>query len=53
MSSSYKEKISNSINYKNSGVDIDTGNNFVQQIKPLAEKTKVNGTMDSIGGLVK
>ena len=50
MSTSYKEKSSRNLNYKNSGVDIDAGNNFVKQIKPLADKTRVKGTMNSIGG---
>ena len=29
-----------SISYKDSGVDIDAGNEFVERIKPLAKSTK-------------
>ncbi len=38
------------ITYKNAGVDIDAGNKFVKQIKPLAKKTLRKGAVDSLGG---
>ena len=36
--------------YKNAGVDIDAGNNFVTAIKPLARSTRRNGALNSLGG---
>ena len=36
--------------YKNAGVDIDAGNNFVTSIKPLARATRRNGASSSLGG---
>ncbi|XP_076275520.1 trifunctional purine biosynthetic protein adenosine-3 Gart [Rhynchophorus ferrugineus] len=36
--------------YKESGVDIVTGNNLVDHIKPLAKSTNRSGVMGSIGG---
>jgi phosphoribosylformylglycinamidine cyclo-ligase len=36
--------------YKNAGVDINAGNNFVTAIKPLARSTRRNGALSSLGG---
>ncbi len=38
------------LNYKDSGVDIDAGNNLVEKIKPLAAATKRSGVMSGLGG---
>lgn len=38
------------ISYKDSGVDIDAGNEFVRAIKPLVQSTKTKYTLGSIGG---
>lgn len=40
----------NSLSYKDAGVDIDTGNKFVQCIKPIAKKTSRPEVMGSLGG---
>ncbi len=37
------------ISYKNAGVDIDAGNSFVENIKPLVKSTKIPGVMGGIG----
>jgi phosphoribosylformylglycinamidine cyclo-ligase len=37
------------ISYKDAGVDIDAGNSFVENIKPLVKATKVDGVMGGIG----
>jgi len=37
------------ISYKDAGVDIDAGNNFVQNIKPLVKSTKIPGVLGGIG----
>ena len=37
------------ISYKDAGVDIDAGNNFVENIKPLVKATKIPGVMGGIG----
>ncbi len=37
------------ISYKDAGVDIDAGNSFVQNIKPLVKSTKVPGVLGGIG----
>lgn len=37
------------ISYKDAGVDIDTGNKFVENIKPFVKSTKTNGVIGSIG----
>ncbi len=37
------------ISYKDAGVDIDAGNNFVENIKPLVKSTKVPGVLGGIG----
>ncbi|KAF7995139.1 hypothetical protein HCN44_004611 [Aphidius gifuensis] len=38
------------LSYKSSGVDIDTGDLFVNKIKPMVATTKIPGVMGSIGG---
>jgi len=37
------------ISYKDAGVDIDAGNSFVENIKPLVKATKVPGVLGGIG----
>ena len=37
------------ISYKDAGVDIDAGNSFVENIKPLVKGTKVPGVLGGIG----
>jgi len=37
------------ISYKDAGVDIDAGNSFVQNIKPLVKSTNVEGVLGGIG----
>ena len=37
------------ISYKDAGVDIDAGNGFVENIKPLVKSTKVSGVLGGIG----
>ena len=37
------------ISYKDAGVDIDAGNSFVQNIKPLVKSTKIPGVIGGIG----
>ena len=38
------------LSYKDAGVDIDAGNQLVQQIKPIAAKTHRPGVMAGLGG---
>jgi phosphoribosylformylglycinamidine cyclo-ligase len=38
------------LSYKDSGVDIDAGNQLVERIKPLVKATKRPGVLSSIGG---
>ncbi len=38
------------LSYKDAGVDIDAGNNFVQQIKPLVQATSRSEVLKDIGG---
>ncbi|MBH88136.1 MAG: phosphoribosylformylglycinamidine cyclo-ligase [Pelagibacterales bacterium] len=38
------------ITYKDAGVDIEAGNNFVKEIAPLVKETERSGVMGSIGG---
>jgi len=38
------------LTYKKAGVNIDAGNQFVQQIKPFVRSTKTSGVIGSIGG---
>lgn len=38
------------LRYKDAGVDIEKGNAFIDQIKPLAKSTYRKGVMDSLGG---
>jgi phosphoribosylformylglycinamidine cyclo-ligase len=37
------------ISYKEAGVDIDAGNSFVENIKPLVKSTKIPGVIGGIG----
>ena len=37
------------ISYKDAGVDIDAGNSFVENIKPLVKATRVDGVLGGIG----
>lgn len=39
-----------SLNYKNAGVDIEAGNELVERIKPIAAKTRTAGVMAGLGG---
>lgn len=39
-----------SLSYSDAGVDIDAGNDLVEQIKPLAARTKRPGVMAGLGG---
>ncbi len=39
-----------SLTYKNSGVNIDTGNKLVNIIKPLAKSTAIDGVISGLGG---
>lgn len=41
---------SESISYRDSGVDVELGQRFVETIKPLAKKTHRPGVMQGIGG---
>ncbi|NQV57377.1 MAG: phosphoribosylformylglycinamidine cyclo-ligase, partial [Rhodospirillales bacterium] len=43
-------KIKNGLSYRNTGVDIDAGESFVERIKPLAKKTDRAGVVAGIGG---
>jgi phosphoribosylformylglycinamidine cyclo-ligase len=38
------------LTYKDAGVDIDAGNDLVNEIKPLAASTKRSGVMEGLGG---
>ncbi len=38
------------LNYRDSGVDIDTGNAFVERIKPAVKSTLTPGVLSGIGG---
>lgn len=38
------------MSYKECGVDIDAGNEFVHQIKPMVKKTSRDGLIGGIGG---
>jgi len=42
--------IKGSLTYKAAGVDIEAGDSFVSNIKPMVELTKRTGTLGSIGG---
>ena len=37
------------VSYKDAGVDIDAGNNFVENIKPLVKATRIPGVLGGIG----
>jgi len=39
-----------SLNYKDAGVDIDAGNRLVENIKPIARKTRRPGVLAGLGG---
>ncbi|AGA90411.1 phosphoribosylaminoimidazole synthetase [Thioflavicoccus mobilis 8321] len=41
---------SESLSYRNAGVDIDAGNRLVERIKPLAAKTRRPGVLTGLGG---
>ncbi|MBT3308462.1 MAG: phosphoribosylformylglycinamidine cyclo-ligase [Gammaproteobacteria bacterium] len=41
---------SKSLSYSDAGVDIDAGNDLIEQIKPLATRTKRPGVMAGLGG---
>ena len=41
---------SNSLSYKDAGVDIDAGNELVARIKPYVARTKRPGVMGGLGG---
>ena len=43
-------KNKNIITYKKSGVDIKSGDKFVEKIKPLAKMTKLNGAITNLEG---
>jgi len=43
------ESLMSQISYKDAGVDIDAGNSFVENIKPLVKSTKIPGVMGGIG----
>jgi phosphoribosylformylglycinamidine cyclo-ligase len=43
------EFVMSQISYKDAGVDIDAGNSFVENIKPLVKSTKIPGVMGGIG----
>jgi phosphoribosylformylglycinamidine cyclo-ligase len=44
-----KRKIMSKISYKDSGVDIDAGNSFVEQIKPYVKETMTPNVIGGIG----
>jgi len=37
------------VSYKDAGVDIDAGNQFVENIKPYVKSTKIPGVLGGIG----
>ena len=41
---------SSSLTYKDAGVDIDSGNQLVDRIKPLVKRTHRSGVMGNVGG---
>ncbi len=50
-SSQFADKSSpESLSYKQSGVDIDTGNELIERIKPSIRRTRREGCMGNIGG---
>jgi phosphoribosylformylglycinamidine cyclo-ligase len=50
MSSEKKSALSQSLTYRDAGVDIDAGDALVEAIKPLAKKTLREGVLGGIGG---
>lgn len=50
MKNSIDKNDKKAISYKDSGVDIDAGNEFVERIKPLAKSTKRAGADTDLGG---
>ena len=42
--------MTSSLSYRDAGVDIDKGNRLIERIKPLANRTRRDGVMDSLGG---
>ncbi len=41
---------SSSLTYKDAGVDIDSGNQLVDRIKPMVKRTRRSGVMGNVGG---
>ena len=41
---------SSSLTYKDAGVDIDSGNQLVERIKPMVKRTHRSGVMGNVGG---
>lgn len=50
MSDKIQRKSSDSLSYRSAGVDIDAGEQLVERIRPLAEKTWRPGCLGAIGG---
>ncbi|PPC79637.1 MAG: phosphoribosylformylglycinamidine cyclo-ligase, partial [Hyphomicrobium sp.] len=48
--SSPKQPMSKPVTYRDSGVDIDSGNDLVKAIKPLAKSTSRRGADVDLGG---
>ncbi len=44
------EQNQESLSYKSAGVNIEAGNDLVDRIKPIAEKTRTKGVMSGLGG---
>ena len=40
------------VSYKDAGVDIDAGNQFVENIKPYVKSTMIPGVLGGIGSLL-
>lgn len=46
----YYTRFSIQLSYKDSGVDIEAGDDLVQKIKPMAKKTHRPGVIGGLGG---